>query len=69
MQWWAGDRSDAEQAGREAVEVLEQAGDARLLALALSNQSQLYMLAHRPARAFPTASAPPRSPARRAIRR
>ena len=47
MQWWAGDRGDAEQAGREAVEVLEQVGDARLLALALSNQSQLHMLAHR----------------------
>src|SRR5215469_8507157 len=39
--WWAGDRLAAEQAGREAVEVLERAGDARLLALALSNQSQL----------------------------
>ena len=46
MQWWAGERGDAEQAGREAVEVLEKAGDARLLALALSNQSQLYMLVH-----------------------
>jgi DNA-binding NarL/FixJ family response regulator len=46
MQWWAGNREDAEQVGREAVEVLEKAGDARLLALALSNQSQLYMLAH-----------------------
>jgi DNA-binding CsgD family transcriptional regulator len=47
MQWWAGNRGDAEQAGREAVEVLEQAGDARLLAHALSNQSQLHMLAYR----------------------
>ena len=46
MQWWTGNRGDAEQAGGEAVEVLEKAGDARLLALALSNQSQLYMLAH-----------------------
>jgi tetratricopeptide (TPR) repeat protein len=46
MQWWAGNRGDAERAGREAVEVLEKAGDARLLALALSNQSQLHMLAH-----------------------
>jgi len=46
MQWWAGNRKDAQQASREAVEVLEKAGDARLLALALSNQSQLYMLAH-----------------------
>jgi DNA-binding CsgD family transcriptional regulator/tetratricopeptide (TPR) repeat protein len=49
MQWWAGERSDAEQAGREAIGVLEQAGDNRLLALALSCQSQLHMLAHRPA--------------------
>lgn len=47
MHWWAGDRGNAEQAGREAVEVLERAGDPRLLALALSNQSQLCMLAHR----------------------
>jgi DNA-binding CsgD family transcriptional regulator/tetratricopeptide (TPR) repeat protein len=49
MQWWAGNRGAAEQSGREAVEVLEPAGDDRLLALALSNQSQLSMLAHRPA--------------------
>jgi len=49
MQWWAGERGEAEQAGREAIEVLEQAGDAALLALALSCQSQLHMLAHRPA--------------------
>ena len=48
MYWWAGDREHAEQTGREAVRVLEQAGDRRLLALALSNQSQLSMLAHRP---------------------
>jgi ATP/maltotriose-dependent transcriptional regulator MalT len=48
MNWWAGDRSGAEQAGREAVDVLERAADPRLLALALSNQSQLCMLAHRP---------------------
>ena len=47
MYWWAGDRGHAEQAGREAVQVLEEAGDRRLLALALSNQSQLSMLAHR----------------------
>ncbi len=47
MNWWAGDRSGAEQAGREAVDVLERAADTRLLALALSNQSQLCMLAHR----------------------
>jgi DNA-binding CsgD family transcriptional regulator len=48
MQWWAGERGDAEQAGLEAIEVLEQAGDNRLLALALSCLSQLHMLAHRP---------------------
>jgi DNA-binding CsgD family transcriptional regulator/tetratricopeptide (TPR) repeat protein len=47
MYWWQGDRANAERAGDEAVAVLEQAGDDRLLALALSNQSQLYMLAHR----------------------
>ena len=46
MNWWAGDRTGAEQAGREAVDVLERAADTRLLALALSNQSQLCMLAH-----------------------
>ena len=52
MSWWAGDRGGAEQAGREAVEVLEQAGDPRLLALALSNESQLLMLAQRTAEAI-----------------
>ena len=49
LQWWKGDRPQAEQAGKEAVAVLERAGDERLLALALSNQSQLDMLAHRSA--------------------
>ena len=48
MQWWQGDRASADRPGREAVSVLEQAGDASLLALALSNQSQLCMLADRP---------------------
>ena len=43
----AGDRTNAERAGREAISVLERAGDRRLLALALSNESQLYMLAYR----------------------
>ncbi|HXZ71854.1 MAG TPA: AAA family ATPase, partial [Streptosporangiaceae bacterium] len=39
--WWmAGDRANAERAGREATGVLERAGDSRLLALALSNESQ-----------------------------
>ena len=47
ISWTAGDRANAEQAGREAVDVLEQAEDARLLALALNNESQLCMLAHR----------------------
>ena len=46
--WWmAGDRANAEQASREAISVLERAGDRRLLALALSNESQLCMLAYR----------------------
>ena len=46
--WWmAGDRASAEQAGREAISVLERAGDSRLLALALSNESQLCMAACR----------------------
>jgi DNA-binding NarL/FixJ family response regulator/tetratricopeptide (TPR) repeat protein len=46
MLWWAGDRGEAERVGREAVEVLDKAGDPRLFALALSNQSQLHMLMH-----------------------
>jgi len=46
--WWmAGDRANAEQASREAISVLERAGDRRLLALALSNESQLRALAYR----------------------
>jgi DNA-binding CsgD family transcriptional regulator len=47
MQWWAGDRAAAERSATEAIAVLEVAGDRRLLALALSNQSQLHMLAFR----------------------
>jgi hypothetical protein len=47
MAWWAGDRAAAERAAKEAIAVLEPAGDRRLLALALSNQSQLHMLASR----------------------
>ena len=47
MAWWAGDRAAAEHAAVEAIAVLEPAGDRRLLALALSNQSQLHMLAFR----------------------
>jgi DNA-binding CsgD family transcriptional regulator/tetratricopeptide (TPR) repeat protein len=49
MHWWNGDRRGAEQAAAEAIEVLEECGDDALLALALSNQSQLHMLAHRTA--------------------
>lgn len=44
MHWWNGDRDRAESVAVEAIDVLEDAGDARLLALALSNQSQLHML-------------------------
>ncbi|MGH3418284.1 MAG: ATP-binding protein, partial [Streptosporangiaceae bacterium] len=46
--WWmAGNRANAEQASQEAISVLERAGDRRLRALALSNESQLCMLAYR----------------------
>jgi hypothetical protein len=45
MYWWAGSRANAERAAAEAIEVLEDAGDAHALAFALSNQSQLYALA------------------------
>jgi DNA-binding CsgD family transcriptional regulator/tetratricopeptide (TPR) repeat protein len=49
MHWWNGDRRSAEQAAAEAIGVLEPCGDDALLALALSNQSLLHMLAHRTA--------------------
>jgi tetratricopeptide (TPR) repeat protein len=49
MGWWVGDRQGAEAAAGEAIEVLQTSGDRRLLALALSNQSQLHMLAARSA--------------------
>lgn len=49
MHWWNGDRRGAERAAAEAIEVLEGCGDDALLALALSHQSQLDMLAHRTA--------------------
>jgi DNA-binding CsgD family transcriptional regulator len=49
MSWWAGDRPAAERAAGEAIAVLEEAGDPRLLALALSNLSQLHMIAYRAA--------------------
>jgi DNA-binding CsgD family transcriptional regulator/tetratricopeptide (TPR) repeat protein len=47
MHWWNGEPAGAEAAADAAIEVLEPTGDTRLLALALSNRSQLYMLAHR----------------------
>jgi hypothetical protein len=47
IQWGCGNRSAAERAGTEAVAVLENAGDGRLLAMAYSNQAQLAMLAER----------------------
>ena len=52
IQWWCGNRSAAERAGTEAVAVLEDAGDGRLLAMAYSNQAQLAMLAERHAEAI-----------------
>jgi len=47
MCWAAGEPDLMQRSADEAIEVLEAAGDDRLLALALSNQSQLHMLAHR----------------------
>jgi DNA-binding CsgD family transcriptional regulator/tetratricopeptide (TPR) repeat protein len=53
MHWWNGERASAERAAEEAIAVLGDAGDVpdaahrRVLARALSNQSQLHMLAHR----------------------
>ncbi|WP_127792173.1 AAA family ATPase [Agromyces sp. LHK192] len=44
--WFAGDRAGAERAASEASAVLEHAGDTGLYAMALSNESQLAMLAH-----------------------
>jgi DNA-binding CsgD family transcriptional regulator len=45
--WWDADRAGAGDAAREAIATLERVDDSRLLALALSNQSQLHMLACR----------------------
>jgi DNA-binding CsgD family transcriptional regulator/tetratricopeptide (TPR) repeat protein len=52
IHWWAGDADAAEEAAREAIAVLERAGDDRLLALALSNTAQLRMLSDRYAEAI-----------------
>jgi DNA-binding CsgD family transcriptional regulator len=43
--WLQGDRPAAERTAAEAIAVLTEAGDDRLLALAYSNRSQLFMLA------------------------
>lgn len=53
--WYAGERRRAEVAAAEARTVAETAGDEGLLALALSNESQLAMLADDHARAVPLA--------------
>jgi DNA-binding CsgD family transcriptional regulator/tetratricopeptide (TPR) repeat protein len=47
IQWLSGHRSDAERSGAEAIAVLADAGDDRLLAMAYSNQAGLNMLAER----------------------
>jgi DNA-binding CsgD family transcriptional regulator/tetratricopeptide (TPR) repeat protein len=47
MMWFNGMRAGADEAAEEATAVLEKVGDDGLFALALSNQSQLAMLAHR----------------------
>jgi hypothetical protein len=45
--WFNGRRAEADEAAEEATAVLGKVGDDALFALALSNQSQLAMLAHR----------------------
>jgi DNA-binding CsgD family transcriptional regulator/tetratricopeptide (TPR) repeat protein len=45
--WWVGDQPAAYGHAEEAIEVLTEAGDAVALALAVSNQAQLYALAGR----------------------
>jgi DNA-binding CsgD family transcriptional regulator/tetratricopeptide (TPR) repeat protein len=47
MHWNTGDRTEAERAGEQAMAAAERAGEPGLLALTLSNQSQLFMLKHR----------------------
>ncbi|MFF2277855.1 ATP-binding protein [Agromyces sp. NPDC058126] len=56
FQWLAGDRQAAEEAGREASAALAESDDRGLLALALSNEAQLAMLAHELPRAIDLAS-------------
>lgn len=55
MQWFAGERPPAEASAAEAVRVLEPTRHTGLLALAVSNQSQLAMLASDSGRAIPLA--------------
>jgi DNA-binding CsgD family transcriptional regulator/tetratricopeptide (TPR) repeat protein len=52
MHWFAGQRAAAEAVGREATEALENGGSPRVLALALSNEAQLAMLAHQQQRSI-----------------
>ncbi len=52
FQWFGGRRADAEASAREASAVLADAGDRSLLAMALSNESQLALLAHDSVRAM-----------------
>jgi len=47
IRWWAGDRPGAEQAAREAMDVLDGLPDSREHTKALNNLSQLAMLAQR----------------------
>jgi hypothetical protein len=47
MLWFNGMRAGADKAAEEATAVLAEVGDDGLFAFALSNQSQLAMLAHR----------------------
>ncbi len=49
MHWNNGDRPNAEDTAGQAVVAAERAGEPGVLALALSNQSQLFMLANRTA--------------------
>ena len=50
--WFGGHRADAEAAARDASAVLADAGDQSLLAMALSNEAQLALLAHQTAQAI-----------------
>lgn len=52
FEWFGGHRADAIAAAGEASAVLADAGDASLHAMALSNESQLALLAHDSARAI-----------------